>query len=113
MNCNFCQKRDYLLENTFAYAIFDSNPTCEGHMLILPKRHVKEYGHLTEQEKIDMYQLVNMAKDILSGIYNQNDYSLSMNICENHGQVEHLCFNVIPKYVKFEVENEDLEEEAV
>lgn len=99
MNCQFCQKRDYLLENEFAYAKFDANPITQGHMLIVPKRHVSDYNYLTEDEKKAMHDLVSMSKDVIAGIYNPDDYNLSMSISEELKE-EHLYFNLIPKYIK-------------
>ena len=92
MNCQFCQKRDYLLENEFAYAKFDTDPTTKGHMLIVPKRHVSDYNYLTDAEKEAMHNLV-------AGIYNPEDYNLSMSIAED-SKGEHLYFNLIPKYIE-------------
>lgn len=108
MNCKYCQKRDYLLENEFAYAKFDTNPTTPGHMLIVPKRHVTDYNYLTEQEKEAMHQLVDMSKDALAGIYNPSDYNLSMNVCEANGQAGHLYFNLIPKYAEAQNTNTEI-----
>ncbi|WP_455543616.1 HIT family protein [Intestinibacter sp.] len=102
MNCQYCQKRDYLLENEFAYAKFSNDPTTSGHMLVIPKRHVTDYNYLTDEEKEAMHQLVDMGKDVLSGIYAPSDYNLNMNICEANGQAEHLYFNLIPKYSQAE-----------
>lgn len=106
MNCQFCQKRDYLLENEYAYAKFDTNPTTMGHMLIVPKRHVTDYNYLTEAEKEAMHKLVDMSKDVLAGIYSPDDYNLSMSITEDFG-CEHLYFNLIPKYA--EAQNTNIE----
>ena len=99
MNCQFCQKRDYLLENEFAYAKFSTDPTTMGHILVVPKRHVSDYNYLTDAEKQAMHELVDMGKDVLAGIYSPSDYNLSMSIAENP-KGEHLYFNLIPKYIE-------------
>ena len=99
MNCQFCQKRDYLLENEFAYAKFDTDPTTMGHMLIVPKRHVTDYNYLTDAEKEAIHNLIDMSKDVMAGIYNPEDYNLNMSIAED-SKGEHLYFNLIPKYIE-------------
>ena len=50
--CLFCstKKDDIIEENQFAYATFDSYPVSNHHSLIIPKRHVKEYFELSEEE---------------------------------------------------------------
>lgn len=108
MNCQYCQSRDYLLENEFAYAKFDANPVIKGHMVIVPKRHVTDYNYLTEQEKEAMHKLVDMSKDVLAGIYNPSDYNLNMNVCEVDGQAKHLYFNLIPKYIESRNSNTEI-----
>lgn len=108
MNCQYCQKRDYLLENEFAYAKFDTNPVTPGHMLIVPKRHVTDYNYLTEREKEDMHRLVDMAKDFLVGVYNPEDYNLNIAMCADGEKTEHLYFNLIPKYAQVENTNTEI-----
>lgn len=100
MNCQFCQKRDYLLENEFAYAKFSTEPTTMGHILVVPKRHVTDYNYLTDAEKQSMHELVDRGKDVLAGIYNPSDYNLSMSVCDANTKAEHLYFHLIPKYIE-------------
>ena len=33
-----------LIENTLAYARYDSNSLCRGHVLVVPKRHVPAFS---------------------------------------------------------------------
>lgn len=53
MNCIFCDidKSRIVLENEIGYAIFDGFPVSEGHMLIIPKRHIETYFGAAEDEK--------------------------------------------------------------
>ena len=51
MNCIFCQIKDYILENDLAYAIYDKYPVGNGHMLFIPKRHVKNIKDTLEENK--------------------------------------------------------------
>ena len=62
--CLFCstKKEDIIEENEFAYATFDSYPVSNHHSLIIPKRHVKEYFELSEEELIGCNQLVKKVK---------------------------------------------------
>ena len=51
MNCIFCEMKDYILENELAYAIYDKYPVGKGHMLFIPKRHVKNFFDITKEER--------------------------------------------------------------
>jgi diadenosine tetraphosphate (Ap4A) HIT family hydrolase len=42
-NCPFCSIEASVLKNDLAYARFDRNPVTDGHLLILPARHVPSY----------------------------------------------------------------------
>ena len=50
--CLFCNIKASGLteENELAYASYDSYPVSEQHCLIIPKRHVKNYFDLTDEE---------------------------------------------------------------
>ena len=62
--CLFCLiKKDNIIgENEFAYATFDSYPVSNHHSLIIPKRHVKEYFDLSNEEVIGCDQLIKKVK---------------------------------------------------
>ena len=56
MNCIFCDINNYILENELAYAIFDNYPVNKGHMLFIPKRHVKNFFDITNEEREAIYR---------------------------------------------------------
>lgn len=49
--CVFSELETVLTENDLAKAFYDNNPVSEGHVLIVPKRHVEDYFTLTTDEK--------------------------------------------------------------
>ncbi|MGL6105130.1 HIT family protein, partial [Romboutsia sp.] len=51
MSCIFCEIKEYILENELAYAIYDKFPVGKGHMLFIPKRHVKDFFDITNEER--------------------------------------------------------------
>ena len=63
--CLFCSIKESGLadENTLAYASYDTYPVSEWHCLIIPKRHVKDYFELTNDEVIACNDLVKKIKD--------------------------------------------------
>ena len=50
--CLFCNAKEsgIAVENEFAYAIYDSYPVSDFHCLIIPKRHVKDYFEMSDEE---------------------------------------------------------------
>ena len=63
--CLFCSIKDSGLadENTLAYASYDTYPVSEWHCLIIPKRHVKDYFELTNDEVIACNDLIKKIKE--------------------------------------------------
>ena len=46
-----------------AYASYDSYPVTKYHCLIIPKRHIKDYFDLTNEELIACNDLIKLVKD--------------------------------------------------
>ncbi len=99
--CLFCKikKKDILFENKFAYCTFDSYPVSNKHCLIIPKRHVKNYFELTEDEVIGCYKLI---KKIRIQIKKNDKFVKGFNIGSNSGKVAgqsimHCHIHLIPR----------------
>ena len=106
--CLFCttKNEDIIEENELAYATFDSYPVSNHHCLIIPKRHVKDYFELDEEEVTACYQLIKKIKNRL-----ENDdstvkgFNIGMNSGEVAGQsIMHCHIHLIPRR-KGDVEN--------
>ena len=63
--CLFCNIKESGLadENTLAYASYDTYPVSELHCLIIPKRHVKDYFELNNDEVIACNELIKKIKE--------------------------------------------------
>ena len=62
--CLFCnsEKSGCAHENELAYASYDSYPVSEYHCLIIPKRHIKDYFDLSNDELIACNKLIQIVK---------------------------------------------------
>lgn len=100
MECLFCEKKEYILENEVGYAIFDDNPVSQGHMLIIPKKHIEHFFVADEQTRILLLSLLAEAKAYLDNMYHPNGYNIGMNCGEVAGQsIMHLHIHLIPRYL--------------
>ena len=63
--CLFCNIKESGLadENILAYVSYDTYPVSELHCLIIPKRHVKDYFELTNDEVIACNDLIKKIKE--------------------------------------------------
>ena len=99
--CLFCNIKESGLadENILAYASYDSYPVTDKHCLIIPKRHVKDYFDLTEEEIVACDQLI---KEIKKEIEIKDPLVKGFNIGTNSGKVAgqsimHCHIHLIPR----------------
>lgn len=105
MSCVFCLPPPFVLENELACAFFDKYPVNEGHLLIIPKRHVKTYFDCTIAERMAMDELLLKGKDLLDERFKPTGYNVGINCHEDAGQtVFHCHMHLIPRY-KGDVDN--------
>jgi len=102
LDCIFCniEKDRIVTENETAYAIYDGFPVNKGHMLIIPKKHIKDYFESSEQDKDGLWKLVDECKKIVDKKFNPDGYNIGINCGETAGQtVMHLHIHLIPRYI--------------
>ena len=99
--CLFCttKKEDIIEENEFAYATFDSYPVSSKHCLIIPKRHIKDYFELNENEVTGCDQLIKIIKNqIEKGDKTVKGFNIGINSGKVAGQsIMHCHIHLIPR----------------
>lgn len=104
MECVFCnllnsKENRIVLENDYAFAIFDRYPVSEGHSLVIPKRHIVSFFELETEELIGIYALMQELRDYLVSRYNTQDFNIGINEGRAAGRtIDHLHIHVIPRY---------------
>ena len=99
--CLFCdvKKTEIVYENELAYASYDSYPVSEHHCLIIPKRHIKDYFDLSNDELLACNDLIKIVK---KEITNKDPLVKGFNLGTNIGIVSgqsilHCHFHLIPR----------------
>ena len=99
--CLFCdvKKTGIVYENELAYASYDSYPVSEHHCLIIPKRHIKDYFDLSNDELLACNDLIKIVK---KEITNKDPLVKGFNLGTNIGIVSgqsilHCHFHLIPR----------------
>ena len=99
--CLFCyiKKSRCAHENELAYASYDSYPVSEHHCLVIPKRHIKDYFDLTNEELLACNNLIKIIKDeIIQKDKTVSGFNLGTNIGKVSGQsINHCHFHLIPR----------------
>ena len=99
--CLFCNtgKNNIVHENDLAYASYDSYPVSNLHCLVIPKRHIKDYFDLTNEELLACNELTKILKDeILKNDVSVKGFNFGTNIGRTSGQsILHCHFHLIPR----------------
>lgn len=100
--CFFCESinnSDFFLENEFAVAKFDNFPVSNGHLLIIPKRHISDWWQATVAERNAIFELLDESKKKIDNKYSPDGYNIGMNLGKAAGQnIMHLHIHLIPRY---------------
>ena len=99
--CLFCNIKEsgLTIENELAYASYDSYPVSEMHCLIIPKRHVKDYFDLTDEEVVACNKLiVGIKKEIEIKDPTVKGFNIGTNSGKIAGQsIMHCHIHLIPR----------------
>ncbi len=101
-NCIFCNPYKHLTiltESATAYAIFDGYPVSQGHVLVIPKRHVSNYFDLPFKEQSACWLMVNKVQELLNHEFTPDGFNVGMNVNRDAGQnMMHASIHIIPRY---------------
>jgi len=86
------RKNTFLIMNRFPYAV--------GHMMAVPYRKVADIGELTEQERLELWELAALAEELLRGTVNAQGFNIGLNIgtCAGAGFADHLHLHIVPRW---------------
>ena len=80
--------------------VYDGFPVSPGHILIISNEEKLDYFSLSKKEKVELSNLIEIAKRIIEKERNPNGYNIGMNCGEAAGQtVMHFHCHVIPRYL--------------
>ena len=100
-NCIFCNKNNesILEESPLAYSKKDKYPVTQEHTLIITKRHVDNFFDLTNDEILEINELLKKRKEeILQKDKTVTGFNIGVNIGESAGQsVFHVHIHLIPR----------------
>lgn len=103
MDCIFCKiingeipsKKIY--EDELVIVIMDINPVVDGHLLVIPKKHVKDFTELDLELREHVYKV---AKELSKEVMEKLD-SKGCTFTVNYGDsqdVKHFHLHILPDY---------------
>ncbi len=92
-------KERIIYKSEYFYIIKDGYPVSPGHLLIISNHIKKDFFNLSIEEKNELPQIIDKAKELIEQEYTPDGYNIGMNCGKSSGQtVFHFHCHVIPRY---------------
>ncbi len=104
--CLFCEsiknkRKNYVIFKTgYSFAMLNTFPYNNGHIMISPIRHKAELSQLKEGEALDLFQSLNKVKALLDEVLKPHGYNIGINISKSAGAgiTGHLHIHIVPRW---------------
>jgi ATP adenylyltransferase len=100
--CIFCLKQPELVvfEGTSCYVVLNLYPYSNGHLMVVPYRHVAALGALTPAELAEIGVLTQRAEAALTDAYKPHGINVGINLgkAAGAGILDHLHVHVVPRW---------------
>lgn len=82
----------FLIMNRYPYAV--------GHMMAVPNRKVADLTELTTEEKLELWELAELAQKILRTAVRAQGFNVGLNLgrCAGAGVADHLHLHIVPRW---------------
>jgi len=107
--CIFCEflkqdndkKNKILQRGKYAYIIMNAYPYSNGHLMVIPKRHISDFTLLTAEESCEIMILGQKVVEALKLTYNPHGFNIGWNIGEAGGAgiASHLHMHIVPRWL--------------
>lgn len=107
--CIFCTKpkakkerANYIICRTpHSFSMLNLYPYNNGHIMVVPFRHVDDISKLSEEEMVDLMNLLKKMQAVLSKTLKPDGYNIGINIgrAAGAGFQGHLHIHIVPRWV--------------
>ncbi len=106
--CIFCTKPKeepsvnnlVLYKSKHSFIILNLFPYNTGHLMVAPYKHTSKVYDLTQEEWIDIINLLNLSVRIVEDVYKPQAFNIGLNIgrVAGAGIEEHLHIHIVPRW---------------
>lgn len=104
--CLFCRiaaekRKDYVIFKTkSSISMLNTFPYNNGHMMVLPKRHMRDWTQLKDSEVLDLFLALNKTKRMLDKVLKPDGYNIGINISKSAGAgiAGHMHIHIVPRW---------------
>lgn len=103
--CVFCsalERRDPLIvfRGTHTFVILNLFPYNNGHLMVVPNRHIGRLSLATDEELAELMQLTRLAEQAITEAYAPHGLNMGLNLGKpaGAGVLDHLHMHVVPRW---------------
>ncbi|MFN3966221.1 MAG: HIT family protein [Endomicrobiia bacterium] len=107
--CLFCKKLRskndsknlVLYRGKTAFILLNLYPYSNGHIMVAPKKHKGDFSQLTDEEKLELFNLVELSTKILKKVYKPKGFNIGINLGKvaGAGVPGHLHVHIVPRWL--------------
>lgn len=89
-----------LYKSLYSFIIMNRYPYINGHLMVVPYRHVDDILLLDYNEKIDIFNMLQLCVKSLKKLYNPQGFNIGVNIGKiaGAGIDKHIHFHIVPRF---------------
>ncbi|MCL2065244.1 MAG: HIT domain-containing protein [Candidatus Cloacimonetes bacterium] len=82
------------------FVILNLYPYNNGHIMVVPNKHVKELSEMNKDELFDLIEVVQLSEKVIKNVYNPDGINIGMNLGKSAGAGidEHLHVHILPRW---------------
>ncbi len=106
--CIFCvkpsedndEKHLILYRSEFSFVIMNVFPYNNGHLMVVPNKHVPNLNGLSKQEINDLFEAVQLCENVITKVYSPDGINIGLNLgkAAGAGIDEHLHVHIVPRW---------------
>lgn len=110
VECVFCaiasleagpDERLVVHDGPLVFAILNAYPYASGHLMVMPRRHLRDLEELTEAEEAELWPTVRRAVAALKAAYSPDGCNVGLNLgrAAGAGIPGHLHVHAVPRWI--------------
>lgn len=105
--CLFCgiakskndKKNLIFLRGRYSFCVLNAFPYNNGHVMVVPYRHIYNLKELKDTESLDLIKLLNHTINLLDRSLGPKGYNIGINIGRNAGAgLMHMHIHIVPRW---------------
>ncbi|MDI6640922.1 MAG: HIT domain-containing protein [Elusimicrobiota bacterium] len=107
--CLFCKKFKskndkknlVLCRSRLGFVILNLYPYTNGHLMVVPKRHIGDITKLTDDELLEIMHLTNLSIKVLKNVLKPDGFNVGINLGKvaGAGISAHLHIHIVPRWL--------------